>query len=159
MQKLKYIIFSLLFAVFLAGCSSQQTFGNFSEEQSASLQQAMAEDALRQLKKVYPPATTRFNLMHNVADPFGNAFVEGLRSSGYAIAEVHPDLLPKAVAERAVEVTRLITAEQGIPLSYIVDHNSGLFHLSLRIKNKTISRGYMVSDGALHPASAWTVKE
>lgn len=144
------LLMSLL--VGLAGCATapeQASFGSFVQTPNASDDKAMADDAVKKLIALYPPARTRFNLQHVTADTFGANLVTALRAKGYALAEVKPSAqaAPAAAGEQA--------------LSYIVDQplDPGLYRVTILINKQTLSRVYQSNSGALAPAGAWVRKE
>lgn len=79
--------FLALLVVGLAGCATTapSTYGNFTQSAPAAFNQTMADDAVKQLVAVYPPASTRFDLQHATPDAFGSSLVESLRAKGYAL--------------------------------------------------------------------------
>ncbi len=72
----------------LAGCASTPApapYGNFVQAPVATDDKAMADDVVKKLAALYPPAKTRFNLQHSTPDAFGIAMVETMRAKGCVI--------------------------------------------------------------------------
>ena len=69
--------FLALLVVGLAGCATTapSTYGNFTQSAPAAFNQTMADDAVKQLVAVYPPASTRFDLQNATPDAFGSSLV------------------------------------------------------------------------------------
>ena len=140
---------SLLFGLILlslAGCATPQIYGNFANN-PAMIDQAMAEDALKKVVTLYPPARTRFDLKQPATDPFGAALVQGLREQGYALSEYNP---------QAASMT-----EADLPLRYLLDRagTSNLYRLTILVGDQSIARPYTKQQGALVPAGYWAHKE
>lgn len=90
---MRYIVFSLLMLVVLAGCATV-----LPKTDSAYIAE-ITQDAGEELKVLYPPARTRFVLL--AKDEFGNELLQVLRTSGYAVNE---------------------SRGNGITIGYVVDH-------------------------------------
>src|SRR3712207_6421355 len=90
----------LLCAVGLTGCATAPSpYGNFAQEAPDGYDRTVAEDAVRQLAAVYPPATTRFDLQQSAPDPFGTWLRQSLREKGYAVQEgASPPVAPGRTA-------------------------------------------------------------
>lgn len=136
-------IAALVLALALGGCASTPKGGvpqgNFLPQSVA--QQRLADDTLRQLQALYPPAKTRVVLAQPATDPFGAALLKGLRSSGYAVQE-------GAKAPPA--------ADGALPLFYVVDQlGGGLVRVLVTVGKTSISRAYL--DQAA--AGPWMRKE
>jgi type IV secretion system protein TrbH len=151
--------FTLLLA-WVSGCAinppqPQGIYGNFVPAETATYQQQFAADAIRQLEQLYPPASTRFDLRQPAPDPFGISLTGSLRGMGYALMEM------KAPAAASNGAPSPAVSGGGVPLSYIVDAVStgGMFRVALFIGNQSLTRAYLVRDGAAHPAGAWVRKE
>jgi hypothetical protein len=141
-----------LFIAGLAGCASTPapaTYGNFVQTPVATDDKAMADDVVKKLAALYPPAKTRFNLQHPTPDAFGIAMVATLRAKGYALAEVKPDAQAPALA----------AGEQS--LAYIIDQplDAGLYRVTVLVNSQTLSRVYQSAGGVVTPAGAWVRKE
>ena len=136
----------------LAGCASTSapaTYGSFVQAPVPTDDKAMADDVVKKLAALYPPAKTRFNLQHATPDVFGIAMVTTMRAKGYAVAEVTPGAQPAALA----------AGEQS--LAYILDQplDAGLYRVTVLVNSQTLSRVYQSAGGAVTPAGAWVRKE
>lgn len=136
----------------LAGCASTPapaTYGSFVQAPVATDDKAMADDVVKKLAALYPPAKTRFNLQHATPDAFGIAMVETMRAKGYALAEVKPGTQAPALA----------AGEQA--LAYVIDQplDPGLYRVTVRVNSQTLSRVYQSAGGAVTPAGAGVRKE
>jgi len=136
----------------LTGCSSgpkSASYGSFAEV-SPAVDKKLADDAVTKLVGLYPPALTRFNLQHSIADPFGTSLVATMRSRGYALQEQKPE--PKSGPD----------GKSGSrAFSYVVDQPTGtdLYRVTLTIDNQSLSRVYLAKDGSVGPAGYWVRKE
>ena len=150
--------FLALLVVGLAGCATTRpsTYGNFTQSAPAVFNQTMADDAVKQLVAVYPPASTRFDLQHATPDAFGSSLVESLRAKGYALLEFKP-AVPGSAASAATDAT----ATTGKPLRYILDQaESNLYRVTLLVGNQSLTRAYSAAqNGTLYPAGVWVRKE
>jgi type IV secretion system protein TrbH len=141
----------------LAGCLSAPTsmVGNFIPNTAKANDKKMADDAVKQLVALYPPASTRIDLEHGTPDFFGTSLVESMRAKGYAVLEFNK---PKTASAGT-----LAPAAPSLPLAYIVDQAKGsdLQRITLRInRQQSLSRVYQVAqDGAVSPAGYWVRKE
>ena len=146
-------------ACFLAGCAvpPAQHYGNFvANSAPVSLSVRMADDTVKQLMALYPPASTRFDFKQSATDTYGVALVESLRANGYALLEFKPegaanDLEPEAPAMEA----------EGISFNYIIDApaSTNLYRLLVIVGPRTLSRAYLVQNSTIAPAGAWARKE
>ncbi len=74
----------------LGGCATTQPYGSFIRNPSPVFSQyskVMADDVADQIGRLYPAASTQFNLRHNANDAFGQALIDNLRSGGFAVLE------------------------------------------------------------------------
>lgn len=133
----------------LAGCAINQPYGNFTQNSPAVYDQKMADDAVAQLVAVYPPASTRFDLLHLTPDTFGLTLVKSLRAKGYALLEFEP--AAKAAPQTA----------PSLPLRYVLDQvpGSNLYRVTLLVGNQSLTRAYASQDGSVYPAGVWVRKE
>ncbi len=134
----------LVLALALAGCASIPSGtvpqGNFLPKTAE--QQRLADDALRQIQALYPPARTRLALAQPAADPFGAALLKGMRSAGYAVQE--------GGSEKAQD------ANGALPLVYVVDPlGAGMVRVMVTVGGTSISRAY-IDQAAAGP---WVRKE
>lgn len=168
----KFALLALLpvLLVGLAGCASTaSSYGSFIKKPIQTHDKAIADDAVKQLAVLYPPASTRFNLQHATPDFFGAYLLESLRSKGYAVLEFKPGLQAQAVM--ATDGATLASSSpspspspssSGLSLSYLLDQAQGsdLYRLTLVInRQQSLARAYQVQGDAIHPAGHWVRKE
>ena len=149
------ITFIVLLLVGLSGCvTTQSRYGNFLPPTSAAYNKTMAEDALKQLLILYPPASTRFDLQQTTPDTFGITLVESMRAKGYALMEIKPEV----PAQRNSEAQNPPT---GLSLRYVLDqvNSLNLYRVTLLVGNQSMTRAYLVQDSTVHPAGLWSRKE
>ena len=152
---MRKITFIVLLLVGLSGCATTQSkYGNFLPPTSAAYNKTMAEDALKQLLILYPPASTRFDLQQTTPDTFGITLVELMRANGYALMEIKPEL----PAQRNSEAQNPPT---GLSLRYVLDqvNSLNLYRVTLLVGNQSMTRAYLVQDSTVHPAGLWSRKE
>ena len=152
---MRKITFIVLLLVGLSGCATTQSrYGNFLPPTSAAYNKTMAEDAVKQLLILYPPASTRFNLQQTTPDNFGITLVELMRAKGYALMEIKPEL----PAQRNSEAQNPPT---GLSLRYVLDqvNSLNLYRVTLLVGNQSMTRAYLVQDSTVHPAGLWSRKE
>jgi hypothetical protein len=159
-MSMRKIVIAALFALSLAGCASTgptAVHGNYLESASMN-QQKLADDAVKQLALLYPPARTRFELQHATPDTFGIALVKTLRERGYALLEFNPKTArTDASAVPATPDAALTT----LPLHYVVDQagTENLYRLTLGVGNQSLARPYRVDSGTFVPTGYWVRKE
>lgn len=142
----------------LAGCATEPLqYGNFIEKTSETNDKKIADDVVKQLVKLYPPAITRFNLQHDTRDYFGTYLVESLRGKGYAIHEFKTESDASGKTNTASIPGALNT---GSALSYILDqaNESDLYRVTLVINQQSLDRVYRIQDGTIYPAGYWVRK-
>lgn len=148
----------------LGGCvSSPQLpyYGNFLQNPDASHGKRIADDVVKELAVLYPPARTRFNLQHPTPDIFGTALVAKMRARGYALLES----TPAADVPKPTGTTSKGAADGPTPaamsLSYVLDQpeNLNLYRVTLVISNQSLSRVYQTKENAVYPAGYWVRKE
>ena len=152
---MRKITFIVLLLVGLSGCATTQSkYGNFLPPTSAAYNKTMAEDALKQLLILYPPASTRFDLQQTTPDTFGITLVESMRAKGYALMEIKPEL----PAQRNSEAQNPPT---GLSLRYVLDqvNSLNLYRVTLLVGNQSMTRAYLVQDSTVHPAGLWSRNE
>ena len=74
-----------------------QPYGSFIQNPSPAFDQyskVMADDVANQIGRLYPAASTQFNLRHNANDPFGQALIDKLRSDGFAVLKIPARQIP-----------------------------------------------------------------
>jgi hypothetical protein len=147
----------------LAGCATPElpAHGNFTQSAPAAMQQTLADDAVKQLAALYPPATTRLDLQQATPDAFGSRLVESLRAKGYALLEFKPGTKTAALPATATATATATAAGAGKPLRYILDQfDANLYRLTVRVGDQSLTRAYApAQSGALRPAGAWVRKE
>lgn len=149
--------FLALLLISLAGCVTAP-YGNFTQHTTAANNKKIADDVVKKLVTIYPPASTRFDLQHGTPDFFGTYLVESMRSKGYAVLEFTPE--PKWIT--AVTVPLIAPSPSGLALSYIMDQtkDSNLYRVTLVINHRqSIDRVYQLQDGLIYPAGYWVRKE
>jgi hypothetical protein len=148
---------SLLCALGLAGCAvTPAPYGNFIREGPIGYDRTVAEDGVRQLAAVYPPAATRFELQQATPDPFGKLLTASLRAKGYALREGGASPIAQESAARGEGAA---TVAPALPLRYVLDQASGLYRITLHVGSQSLTRAYLAQNGALQPAGAWVRKE
>lgn len=143
------VVFAMLS---LAGCASipaPAVLGNFVDEGARSSTSLMAEDVVKKLDVLYPPAHTSFRMQQKTPDSFGATLVEALRAKGYALAEFDPASVDSG------------THSRGVTLAYIVDQplEPGQYRVTVLLNKQSISRLYQLRGGVVSPAGAWIRKE
>lgn len=129
----------ILAAGLITGCA--QSTGNFVTGYSKD-QTALAEDTIRSLERLYPPARTPLYLNQATSDKYGQALNSMLRSKGYSVREFSS----KSKAN-----------SNEVSVSYIVDSiGSGLFRVKVLIGGYALSRAYEVNNDTFKPIGAWT---
>jgi hypothetical protein len=117
---------------------------------SPAFEKKMADDAVKKLVTLYPPAVTCFKLQHGAVDPFGTSLVASLRTQGYALQE------RKSASKDAAN-----GKDSSRALSYVFDQPAGtdLYRITLTIDAQSLSRVYLAEDGNVAPAGYWVRKE
>jgi len=152
---MRKVTFLALLLAGLCGCATTQSrYGNFLPPTPAAYHKTMAEDAVKQLLILYPPASTRFDLQQTTPDMFGTTLVETMRVKGYALLESNPEL----PARRSNKTQNSPT---GTSLRYILDqvNSLNLYRVTLLIDNQAMTRAYRVQDSTVHPAGLWSHQE
>ena len=175
----KFVLLALLAVLLLGltGCASPPlAYGSFIQKPLPAHDRAIADDAVKQLARLYPPGRTRFDLQHATPDFFGTYLVESLRARGYAVLELKPagqgqgqgQALALAQAQAPAQAMAANAASfaapspSGLPLSYLLDQDAGsqLYRLTLLInRQQSLTRAYQVQGGTMHPAGYWVRKE
>lgn len=140
-----FLIVGLFMA--LTGCAAQQQTGSFVPNWPYS--QSVADDTIKQMGILFPPASTRLEFAQvEKRDSYGKALISGLRTAGYAVAEVPAASRPGAGAGR---------------IEYVLDQPEGtnIYRLVLKIgPSATLTRPYVVAtNDRLYPAGAWLFRE
>jgi hypothetical protein len=150
---------SLLCVLGLAGCATPPApYGNFIGQAPAGYDRTLAEDAVRQLAAVYPPAATRFEVRQATSDTFGRQLMTSLRAKGYAMREAGPTAAAPGATARG-ETGATAATSTVLPLQYVLDRPAGLVRVTLMIGDQSLSRAYLAQNEALRPAGAWVRKE
>lgn len=136
----------------LTGCAAGPTptsYGSFAAA-NPTIDKKVADDVVKQLVSLYPPAVTRFDLQHAAADPFGTSLVATLRLRGYALLEQKPASTSGADPRSGSRA-----------LSYVFDQPAGtdLYRITFTIDAQSLSRAYLAKDGSVAPAGYWVRKE
>jgi hypothetical protein len=161
LRKTAFLALLLTGLVSLFGCATPErsAYGNFTESAPAAMHKTVANDAVKQLVVLYPPATTRLDLQQATPDAFGSLLVESLRAKGYALLEFKPGSTTAASQDTGTGTDR--AAGAGKPLRYILDQlDANLYRVTLLVGNESLTRAYLAANsGTLHPAGAWVRKE
>lgn len=97
-------------------------------------------DVMELVNIMWPSVNTTFVIVKEPEDPFGIAFISGLREYGYAVSENNTD-------------------ENGVQLSYITETSGNEYDLTLLVDKSLICRSYAPSRDGLTPTSLWTRRE
>jgi hypothetical protein len=150
---------SLFCVLGLAGCATPPApYGNFIGQAPAGYDRTIAEDAVRQLSAVYPPAATRFEVRQATPDAFGRLLMASLRAKGYAMREAGPASVAPGATARG-EADAVAAVGPALPLQYVLDRPAGLVRVTLMIGEQSLTRAYLAQNDALRPAGAWVRKE
>ncbi|HAT3986283.1 TPA: conjugal transfer protein TrbH [Legionella pneumophila] len=130
----------LLLMILLSSCTTLR-YGNFTAP-SEGRNIYLAQDAVQQLTRIYPPAQNTFCLNQKVTDGFGRSLLHEMRKKGYGLIE---NAQPRQKAN----------------FFYVVDEiePSQLYRVSLYINSQALSRLYESRKNQLAPVSAWSHKE
>jgi hypothetical protein len=142
-----------------AGCAThgplQGRSGNYVDALSFAYSDQMADDAVKQLCALYPPANTRLVLKRESSDPFGAALTMKLRERGYAVVEPLPE--PRQAQAGSAETTPSAPETE---LSYVVDRLGASEYLVIvQVGGQSISRVYRPEADGLAPVGYWARKE
>jgi hypothetical protein len=139
-------LISVAFACLFVGCANPPSIsihGNFVNNAEANYEQLVAS-ATQQLKELYPPAKTRFELQQYTPDALGKGLVLALREAGYAV----------------LEFDGVTNTPEGFPLRYTFDQSaSDLYRLTLFVGRQSITRPFFSQRGVYTPVGYWTLKE
>lgn len=139
----------LLLPMMLAGCAPMKPAANVADLRGEVPSQALAEDAVLQLSKIFPPAKTQLYFTRATIDAFGHAFVAGLREMGYAVQEA------------AVNPMGDQSYQSSLPVAYIVAPMVGDegYRLSLTVGGGVLSRAYSVQQDGTLVGGVWAYRE
>ena len=130
----------LLMITLLSSCTTMR-YGNFTQP-SQGRDTYLAQDAVLQLTKTYPPAQNTFCLNQKVSDGFGVTLLHEMRKKGYGVIE---NVKPKRKAN----------------FFYVVDEvePGQLVRVSLYINAQALSRLYADNKNQFAPVSTWSHKQ
>ncbi|MDR2452739.1 MAG: hypothetical protein LBE85_13490 [Candidatus Accumulibacter sp.] len=116
----------------------------------------LAEEAVRQLAQVYPPAETLLDFPQRIADDgFGQKLLWAAQHQGYFIRQSHVPGVPPSCAQKMVPRKDGAAIHHPLPTCYLVDDVDGLLRLTLFVAGEVWSRLYAEDEGGLRPAGAW----
>lgn len=165
------ILICTVILLLLGGCAMNQPYGSFIQNPPPAFDQyskVMANDVADQIGRLYPAASTQFNLRHNANDAFGQALIDKLRSDGFAVLEnVSPAnsfLAAIHLPEDSENIRNTSSLEEsiekhGLTLGYIIDQSSDLYHVSILIEDQQLTRAFIAQSGQIQPAGMWVRKE
>ncbi|SHM14351.1 Conjugal transfer protein TrbH [Nitrosospira sp. Nsp11] len=159
-----------LFAAFLCACLGACAFQPLTKGSPfVALDEKIASDTVNQLARLYPPARTQFSLVVSEPKSFGALLADRLRAKGYALSEkeektriMPPDTFGAVFSPKpADEGNKPIKtpAPEGIELRYVLNHSADLSRITMVVGHAVLARAYLVENGAIAPAGAWTFKE
>lgn len=138
----------ILILMLLAGCASQDMRGYYVSTLSPTSSDKVAEDSVKQLSVLYPPATTYLVLKQKTDDPFGTALLGLLREKGYAVME-----MPTAGKGQSKAAVMSVV---GTDFGYVLDQaGDGRYRVTLNVGTQSISRIYSESNGRLDAVGYW----
>jgi hypothetical protein len=166
----KSVLICTVILLLLGGCATTQPYGNFIQNPSPAFDQyskVMADDVAYQIGRLYPAASTQFDLRHNATDAFGQALIDKLRSDGFAVLEnttpANPFLAAIQSPEDSENTSTPISVEDiknhGLTLGYIIDQSGDLYHVSILIEDQQLTRAFIAQSGQIQPAGFWVRKE
>ena len=148
-----------------------QPYGSFIQNPSPAFSQyseVLAIDVADQIRRLYPAASTQFDLRHNANDAFGQALIDKLRSDGFAVLEnvspansflaaIHsPEESENSNSAPIIEES---TRNNGLAFGYIIDQSDDLYHVSILIEDQQLTRAFIAQSGQIQPAGLWVRKE
>ncbi len=167
----KSVLICTVILLLLGGCATTQPYGNFIQNPSPAFSQyskVMADDVADQIGRLYPVATTQFNLRHNPNDLFGQVLIDKLRSDGFAVLEstspansflaaIHS---PEDIGNtNSTPISEENIQYPGLALGYIIDQSGDLYHVSILIEDQQLTRAFIAQSGQIQPAGLWVWKE
>ena len=167
----------------LTGCVSSP-YGNFAENSTPQINQKLAAETVKQLVRVYPPASTRFNMGNATPDTYGKTLVATLRARGYSVLEYNPEgAKPVTTPAPKAMVATVNPGSASLNLRYIVDSpinadqsstssrlNGGaasqenapannLYRITVLVGSQSLTRAYITQSSSVYPVGAWARKE
>lgn len=176
----KLAILALLLS--LTGCASSP-YGNFAENSTPVINQKLAAETVKQLVRVYPPASTRFNMGIATPDAYGKTLVATLRARGYSVLEFNPEGANEATTTPRPAVATTFPGSAALNLRYIVDspinteqsttsHRvtgsvdgqesapaNNLYRVTVLVGSQSLTRAYITQNSSVYPVGAWARKE
>ena len=181
MNKHIIVVFMLLS---LTGCTTNKMYGNFVKNPVEIDQRKIAEDTVKKIVELYPPAKTHFELKQTTSDMFGTALVHYLRDQGYAITELvirdksetrHQKITQRHAMRFNRRRVNSVTSHPatpdtppkptvqttGLPLHYIFDQlmDTQLYRVTILIGDQSVTRVYHQQNDHIVPAGHWIRKE
>ena len=165
------VLICTVILLLLGGCATTQPYGSFIQNPSPAFSQyskVMADDVADQIGRLYPAATTQFNLRHNANDLFGQVLIDKLRSDGFAVLESTSPANSFLAAIHSPEESENSnstptfdesTRNNGLALGYIIDQSDELYHVSILIEDQQLTRAFIAQSGQIKPAGLWVRKE
>lgn len=140
-----------------AACSTAPTrlaYGSFVKDAVPAAETKMANDVVKKLVALYPPARTRVNLRHATPDVFGTSLVDALRKKGYALSEFRH-------GASADPSTKAASASVDLALAYVVDQplDARQYRVTVLVNSQLLSRVYRAEGGTVSPDGYWVRKE
>ena len=167
----KPVLICTVILLLLGGCAMTQPYGSFIQNPSPSFSQyskVMANDVADQIGRLYPAASTQFDLRHNANDAFGQALIDKLRSDGFAVLENTSPANSFLAAIQSPEDSENTSntpisvkdiKNHGLTLGYIIDQSGDLYHVSILIEDQQLTRAFITQSGQIQPAGLWVRKE
>ena len=168
---IKPVLICTVILLLLGGCAMTQPYGSFIQNPSPAFDQyseVMAADVTDQIGRLYPAASTQFNLRHNANDAFGQALIDKLRSDGFAVLENTGPANSFLAAIQSPEdsenasntpISGEAIQHNGLALGYIIDQSGDLYHVSIMIEDQQLTRAFIAQSEQIQPAGFWVRKE
>lgn len=152
-------------SLLLLGCvttapSSTVKFGNFLINVPAQHQTKLASEVAQQLQTLYPPASTRLNMLNPADDTFGLQLITLLRNQGYAFEQrTSPSIATTSKASASASLNSSPSAST--PFTYTLDEISSpqSYRVTLKLGSQVLTRAYSVHGDTVLAISAWAHKE
>jgi hypothetical protein len=139
-------------ALTLAACvTPPPQNGNFSSA-TEDTQKEVAIDAIAQMVRVFPPAKYKLTFSQKATDTFGLAFLDGLRTTGYAIEEI--------AGNEDDDSAKKNQQSDGNAASYTLDDIDDILRLTIYVGQRSITKAYLKRpDGTYGGSGYWSFKE